>query len=56
MSSGLLKNENYKLFYKSYVYIYIYKLDLALNTLQGLICQETQPIKSLPDFYCNSNL
>ena len=33
-----------KCVYKSYIYlIYMYKLDLALNNLQLLICHKTQP-------------
>ena len=42
MSTNSFKNNvNYKLFvYKSYL-IYMYKEDLALNNLQGLICHKT---------------
>ena len=29
--------------------IYMYKTDLALNNLQWLICQKTQPIKTKPE-------
>ena len=29
--------------YVFYIYIYIYKQDLTLNNLQGLICHKTQP-------------
>ena len=51
MSSGSFKNVTYKLFvYKLYIfniyiyiYIYIYKQDLALNDLQWLICYKTLP-------------
>ena len=43
MSSGAFKNVTYKLFvYKSYIR-FMYKEDLALNNLQGLICYKTQP-------------
>ena len=43
MSSNLFKNIIYKLFfYKSYL-IYMYKKDLALNSLQRMICHKTQP-------------
>ena len=43
MSSGTFKKVIYKLFiYKSYTFN-IYKQDLALNNLLGLICRETQP-------------
>ena len=39
MSSGLFKNVIYKLcIYKSYMY----KEDLVLNNLQGLICHKTK--------------
>ena len=45
MSFGLFKNVFYKLFvYKSYIW-YMYKPNLALNNLQGLICHKTQPTK-----------
>ena len=38
-----IKNVTCKLFiYKSYILIYIYKQDLALNNLQGLICHQTK--------------
>ena len=44
MSSGLFKNVIYKLFnYKSCAHVHVYKQDLALNNLQGLICYKTQP-------------
>ena len=46
MSSGLSKNCYKRLAYKLYIYIYItnmYKEDLALNNLQGLICRKTHP-------------
>ena len=46
MRSDSFKNVTYKLFiYKSfelYIYIYIYKQDLTLNNLQGLILYQTQ--------------
>ena len=29
--------------FTNYIYIYIYKQDLALNNLQGLVCRKTQP-------------
>ena len=47
MSSNSLKNVIYKMcleiMYISNIFIYIYKQDLALNNLQGLICYKTQP-------------
>ena len=46
MNYDLFKNVTYKVFaYKSYImYVCMYKKDLALNNLQGLICHKTQPI------------
>ena len=39
-----LKMLSTKCVYKSYIHlIYIYKKDLVLNNLQGLICYKTQP-------------
>ena len=43
MNSGLFKNVILKIcVYKSYIYIYIYIKDLALNNLQWLICHKNQ--------------
>ena len=41
MNSGSLKNVTYKLSICK-LCIFMYKQDLALNNLQGLICQKTQ--------------
>ena len=46
MISGSFKNIIYKIYlqiiYIQHKYIYVYKQDLALNNLQGLICHKTQ--------------
>ena len=45
MSTCSFKNVTYKLFYKLYMFdIDMYKQDLGLNNLQGLICHKTQLI------------
>ena len=43
MSAGSFNNVIYKLFTNLRYSIYMYKQDLALNDLQGLICYKTQP-------------
>ena len=43
MKSGSFKNVIYKMYLEIIYLIYIYKEDLALNNLQGLICYKTQP-------------
>ena len=48
MDSGLFEMLPKKIFvYKLYIF-YMYKLDLALNNLQGLICHKTQLTKPTP--------
>ena len=45
MSSGLFKMLSIKYLLTNHIYlIYMYKQDMALNNLQGLICHKTQPI------------
>ena len=44
-----LKLLSTKYVYKSYL-IYMYKLDLALNNLQRLICHKTQPNQTVMGF------
>ena len=41
MNSGLFKNVKYKLFLNKSYSEYIYKQDLALNNLKGLIYHKT---------------
>ena len=44
MSSELFKNVSLQNGFTNHLYlIYMYKVDLALNNLQGLICHKTQP-------------
>ena len=43
MSSGLFNMLPTNYSFTNYIYIYIYKQDLALKNLQGLICHKTQP-------------
>ena len=43
MSLGLFKNIDNKVCLEIIYLIYMYKEDMALSNLQGLICQKTQP-------------
>ena len=44
MISGLFENATYKLFvFKSYIYISMYKQDLALNNLGWYAMEHNQP-------------
>ena len=43
MNSGLFKNVIYKMYLEILYLIYMYKNDLALNDLEGLICHKTKP-------------
>ena len=52
MSSGFFENNTtYKLFF-----MYMYKQDLALNNLQGLICHKTQLYSSILVNFCNTKI
>ena len=42
MSLGLFKNVISKMFTHHMYFIYVYKWDLALDNLQGLICHKTK--------------
>ena len=51
MSSGSFKNVTYRLFVcKSYIFdlFNMHEQDLALNYLQGFICDKTQPTNNYP--------
>ena len=43
MNPGLFKNVNYKMLLEIVSSLYMYKKNLALNTLQWLICQKNKP-------------
>ena len=43
MSSGSFKNDIYKMSIEIIYFVYMYKKDLALNTLQRLVCYKTKP-------------
>ena len=49
MSSGALKKVIYKMCLEIKYQIHMYKKDLALNYLQGLICHKTQLNQAKPN-------
>ena len=49
MSSGLFKNDAYKMCLEIIYLIYKYKKDLALNNLHWLICQKTKPNQTIQE-------